>query len=452
MKSLKYNSINDILIEQIQPYLGCTDISIIALGTALATQSALGNIPSWLIENVSKSEGESSIPKKIHSITLIMNESLYKTSHATAIPRTENFSGIEYAAVLGAFSNPEEKLNLFKTARQTHLTNLRKIKEKIDIKIILQSIPQCNLFLEVEIVIVDDSGTKTIGKSQLRNSYTHVTTLERNGNAIFSQEEKKSDSNEILPEFRLDALIDAVDNLPDEVLSKLKDTIELNTLAYEYGLKKAPGLGIGAKYEKLIKNGYLGNDAANLAASLTAAAEDVRMGGEDMPVMGIASSGSHGITSSIPIMAIAKFNPRDEATLLRSIALSFWITYRIKLQTGFLSAPCGCVISSGIGATAGITHYLGGNQLKIEQAMNHFIISTAGVICDGGKTTCSIKLANAASTAVQSAVLALEGVEIRNESGGIIRENFERNIGNLISISESMKEVDRTIVDILNGY
>ncbi|MHA2239924.1 MAG: L-serine ammonia-lyase, iron-sulfur-dependent, subunit alpha, partial [Candidatus Hodarchaeales archaeon] len=194
------------------------------------------------------------------------------------------------------------------------------------------------------------------------------------------------------------------------------------------------------------------NDAANLAASLTAAAEDVRMGGEDMPVMGIASSGSHGITSSIPIMAIAKFNPRDEATLLRSIALSFWITYRIKLQTGFLSAPCGCVISSGIGATAGITHYLGGNQLKIEQAMNHFIISTAGVICDGGKTTCSIKLANAASTAVQSAVLALEGVEIRNESGGIIRENFERNIGNLISISESMKEVDRTIVDILNGY
>ncbi|MHA2364814.1 MAG: L-serine ammonia-lyase, iron-sulfur-dependent, subunit alpha [Candidatus Hodarchaeales archaeon] len=452
--NLQSENMNNILTESIQPYLGCTDITIIALGTALAASTAKGIVPKWVDSSV-----ESNLPKKISiiepenilSISLKMNIGLYKNSHATAIPTANGHSGIHKSAALGIFSDPENKLNLFTDITSDDIEKMKQIVTDKKITVETVNVPACNLFLHSTITVQTDHGIIK-AESCLQNSYTNVVFLRRNGLDLVNKTAKPIQIRDQLVEFDVSSFIKALDNLTPEVYEKLSETITLNTQAYQYGLKHAPGLGIGERFNRLIQKNILGKDVANLAASKTAAAEDVRMGGVDLPVMGIASSGSHGIASSIPVIAVAKEFQKDKIILLKSIALSFWITQKINGYIGYLSAPCGCVIKSGIGATAGIAYYMGGTISQIEQGINNYIISTAGVICDGGKTTCSLKLANGASTAVQSAFLALEGVNLSNDTGGIVREELQKNIENIVLISHSMQNIDEVIINILQSY
>ena len=448
----KYNDFNEILLENIQPYLGCTDISIIALGTALAAQAAHGIVPKWIKSSSEEKSFREIKPENVVSISLQMNEALYKSSHATSIPNAQGSNGFLKSAALGVFLNPEEKLNLFTEMEDKHIEQMLEVVENAEINVETIDVPSCNMYLRIKISIRDHKGEIITGESWLMNSYTGVVSLSRNGETLFYV---LADAPQIAIDdidFDIPQIIDSLENLSDDVYEKLEETIQLNTLAYQHGLKYEPGLGIGAKYHRMIQKGLLGDDASNQAAAITAAAEDVRMGGEDIPVMGIASSGSHGIAASLPIIAVAEKISRNRKRLLKSLALSFWITQKISGMIGFLSVPCGCVIKSGIGAAAGIAYYLGGTPLQIEQSINNFIISMAGVICDGGKTTCSIKLANAASCASHSAFLALEGVKLSKDVGGIVRDNLQKNIENMVQITNGMQDLDKVIVGILKDY
>ncbi|MFW9994166.1 MAG: L-serine ammonia-lyase, iron-sulfur-dependent, subunit alpha [Candidatus Odinarchaeota archaeon] len=446
------HELNKLLLDNIQPYLGCTDISIIALGTALAAQAAKGSIPQWVDKQQVNYLFSEVKPEDVISITLQMNESLFKNSHATAIPNAGGHYGIHKSAALGLFTDPGKKLNLFSNLGSDHIEKMEKITEKAEITVETVNKPACNLFLYVRVAIRGEKGEIT-GESRLENSYTRVVSLKRNNETLYNLNTGKvPDIDDMKVIFDIPNLMQALEHLPEEVYQKLEETVALNTGAYEYGLENAPGLGIGSKLNNMMLRSIIGNGIANEAASKTAAAEDVRMGGEDVPAMGIAGSGSHGIAASIPIIAVAERMGKDRKILLQSIALSFWLTQKMNDLIGHLSAPCGCVIKSGTGATAGIAYYMGGTAFQIEQAINNYIISTAGVICDGGKTTCAIKLASGATNAVQSAFLALEGVNLTNESGGIVREELQKNIENLVLVSKSMQGVDQVIVDILKSY
>ncbi|MFX0093512.1 MAG: L-serine ammonia-lyase, iron-sulfur-dependent, subunit alpha, partial [Candidatus Hodarchaeota archaeon] len=423
---------------------------VIALGTALAAQAAQGLVPQWVDSTVEHPSFYEIDPEEVISVTLQINDGLFKNSHATAIPNAGGHSGASKSAALGLFCRPEQKLNLFSNLEHNHIEKMKKVVAKSKITIETINIPSCNLFLHCKVTLRGEKGLVT-GESCLQNGYTRVIFLKRNGVSIFNI---ASDSLLNAKEIELDisSLVQALQYLSIDAYHKLEETVLLNTQAYQYGLESAPGLGIGDKLDQLIQKGLMGDNVADLAASKTAAAEDVRMGGENLPVMGIASSGSHGITASIPIIAVAEKIQKDPKILLQSIALSFWITQKINALTGYLGVLCGCVIKAGIGATAGIAYYMGGAVPQIEQAINNYIVSTAGVICDGGKTTCSIKLANAASCAVQSAFLALEGVVLSDKTGGIVRGDVQKNIENMVRISKSMEKVDSVIVDILKGY
>ncbi|MHA2271102.1 MAG: L-serine ammonia-lyase, iron-sulfur-dependent, subunit alpha [Candidatus Hodarchaeales archaeon] len=443
--------LNRVIVDEVQPLLGCTDITIVALGTALAAQAVYEFIPQWVDPDADRRPFTKINPEEVISISIQMNEGLYKNSHATAIPNSGGHSGIVSSAALALFSNPEKKLNLFTEVDEKQLENMDKIIAKTRITVETIQKPACNLYLRCRVTLQGKEGL-IIGESWLEDSYTRVVSLKRNGKQLYERTEEPTNISDWEIPLDIPILLQALQNLTPEAYQRLEETVELNSLAYEYGLKHAPGLGIGRKFNRLIQKNLIGSDAANQAAWKTAAAEDVRMGGENIAVMGIASSGSHGIASSIPVIAVAQEIPKNRQRLFQSIALSFWITQKVNSLTGFLSVPCGCVIKSGIGVTAGITYYLGGTISQIEQAINNFIISMAGVLCDGGKTTCSIKLANSASTAVQSALLALEGVQFANETGGLVRENMNQNVKNMIQISKSMQNVDSTIIEILKGY
>lgn len=443
--------LNRVLVDEVQPLLGCTDITIVALGTALAAQAAHGLVPQW-VESTTRAQLFREIdPKDVISIEITMNEGLYKNSHATAVPNSGGQQGISKSAALALLCNPEKKLNLFADVADNHRVKMEQIiaNSKITVETIQK--PACNLYLRVKITLIGSEGPIT-GEAYLQDSYTRVVELSRNGHPIYERGSNSGNLSDWDIPLDIPILLQALQHLTPEVYQRLEETVELNTLAYEYGLEHAPGLGIGRKFNQLMQKKLIGTDAANQAAWKTAAAEDVRMGGENIPVMAIASSGSHGIAASIPIIATAQEIKKNRQKLLQSIALSFWLTQKVNTLTGFLSVPCGCVLKSGIGVTAGITYYLGGTVSQIEQAISNFIINIAGVICDGGKTTCSIKLANSASTAVQSAFLALEGLKFSDETGGLVRSNLSKNISNVIKVSKSMQDVDSEIVDILKSY
>ncbi|MFX0116490.1 MAG: L-serine ammonia-lyase, iron-sulfur-dependent, subunit alpha [Candidatus Hodarchaeota archaeon] len=443
--------LNRILVDEVQPLLGCTDITIVALGTALAAQAANGFVPQWVVSAIKIEPFTKIVPNDVISIKITMNEGLYKNSHATAVPNSEGQHGIAASAALALFCNPEKKLNLFADVADSHLSKMKQILESSEITVETVQKPACNLYLRVKATFVGKDGYIT-GEAYLQDSYTRVIRLSRNGRALYQRSSNSGNASDWGIPLDIPILLQALQNLAPETYQRLEETVELNSLAYEYGLKHAPGLAIGHKFSQMMQKKLIGNDSANQAACKTAAAEDVRMGGENVPVMAIASSGSHGIAASIPIIAVAQEIKKDRQKLLQSIALSFWLTHKVNSLTGFLSVPCGCVLKSGIGATAGITYYLGGTVSQIEQAIANFIVSIAGVICDGGKTTCAIKLANSASTAVQSAFLALEGVRFSEETGGLVRENLPKNINNMIQVSKSMQNADSVIVDLLKGY
>ena len=185
------------------------------------------------------------------------------------------------------------------------------------------------------------------------------------------------------------------------------------------------------------------------ARILTSAASDARMAGVKLPAMSSAGSGNHGLTATLPIWAVKDYVECDRKTILESIGLSHIVTAYVKAHTGRLSAVCGCSIAAGAGATAGITYLLGGDINHIAGAITNLTVDLAGVICDGAKAGCSLKLATAAGTAVQSALFSLHGVCVQPSDGiiGITPERTVQNVGELST--QGMIETDRTILKIM---
>ena len=185
------------------------------------------------------------------------------------------------------------------------------------------------------------------------------------------------------------------------------------------------------------------------ARMITSAAADARMAGVKLPAMTSAGSGNHGLTAILPILAIKDFVESDQETILKAIGFSHILTAYIKAHTGRLSALCGCSIAAGAGATAGVTYLLGGDIRHIAGAIKNLIEDLAGVICDGAKAGCALKLATAAGTAVQAALFSLQGVNVGVMDGiiGASPEQTMRNIG--ILSTQGMIETDRTILKIM---
>jgi L-cysteine desulfidase len=217
----------------------------------------------------------------------------------------------------------------------------------------------------------------------------------------------------------------------------------------EHGLKYGSGLGIGKAIERLLKQKLLVKDMATSARILTSAAADARMSGVNLPAMSSAGSGNHGLTAILPIWAIKDFVDHDEETVLRAIGLSHVITAYVKAHTGRLSAVCGCSVAAGAGATAGITYLVGGDLEHMAGAIKNIMEDLAGVICDGAKAGCALKLNTAAGAAVQAALFSLQGIKVQ-DTDGIIGQSTEQTVKNLGTLShQGMVETDRTILQIM---
>ena len=226
------------------------------------------------------------------------------------------------------------------------------------------------------------------------------------------------------------------------------DSVKLNRALAVEGLKDDYGLKVGKTILAKEHEGIFGNSVMTYAMAATAAASDARMAGCTLPAMSNSGSGNQGITVTMPVIAVAEKMVVGEEKLARALVLSHLIAIHIKGYLGKLSALCGCVIAS-TGSSCGIVYLKGGNYEQVCAAIKNMIGNITGMVCDGAKVGCALKVASGVSSSIQAAVLAMDNICI-SSNDGIIEDCIEKTICNLGKIgAEGMQTTDRMILDIM---
>jgi L-cysteine desulfidase len=380
---------------------------------------------------------------------------IYKNGLAVTIPGTEGLVGLETAAAVGALGgDPALKLEVLGPIDDEAVAQARELIKSGKVKIKL--LPQRKgLYIKTRI----RNGENT-AESVIRDLHDNVVSLKINGqnvkdSPLLSENVKKKGTKNLasleawLKDLKLKDLLELVDSLDRDDMNFLEEGVQYNLRLAENGLKHGQGLGVGKTLERLVRQGLIKKDMILAARMLTSAAADARMAGVKLPAMSSAGSGNHGLTAVLPIKAVEDYVECDPDTLLRAIGLSHIITAYVKAHTGRLSAVCGCSIAAGAGAAAGVAYLLAGDIQHIAGAIKNLTEDLAGVICDGAKGGCALKLATAAGTAVQSALFSLQGVNVM-ATDGIIGASPEKTMQNIGTLStQGMIETDRTILKIM---
>jgi L-cysteine desulfidase len=237
-------------------------------------------------------------------------------------------------------------------------------------------------------------------------------------------------------------------NAPYDSISFILEDRTLNLALAREGLSGNYGLSVGKAIRENQKEVF-GDDFMSFAMGTTAAASDARMAGSVLPAMSNSGSGNQGITVSMPVIAYANRYGVDDERLARALILSNLVAIHIKSFLGKLSALCGCVVAS-TGSSCGIVWLEGGNYAQVCSAIKNMIGNITGMVCDGAKVGCAMKVASGVYSSVQSAVLALGGIEA-DENNGIIDRDIEKTIQNLGEIgSIGMKATDEMILKIMS--
>jgi len=428
--------VKDILQMEVAPALGCTEPVAIALGAA-AARSLMAD-------------------DQIETITVWVDPNIYKNGFAVSIPGTGGLCGMEMAAALGAVGgDPALLLEVLDPVESSHVHRAKALVHAGKIQVNLLP-DRRGLYIRTLIrgarhsaeAIIETLHDNIAALALDNHSIGHHSLLTRdrtNGHGANRLQELEG----WLKQRSLAELLEMIDELDDQDLAFIKEGIQFNQALADYGLKHGSGLGVGKTLQRLIRQRLVTNDMMTSARMLTSAAADARMAGVKLPAMSSAGSGNHGLTAILPIIAVKDFITTEEKTVLEAVAFSHIVTGYIKAYTGRLSAVCGCSVAAGAGATAGIAYLLGGDVRHISGAIKNLIMDLAGVICDGAKAGCALKLSTAGGTAVQAALFALQGVNVQS-TDGIISASPEatmKNIGTLTT--EGMIETDRTILNIM---
>lgn len=420
-----YQFIIEILKKEVVPALGCTEPVAIALAAAKAREIIQGE------------------PQKIK---IRVSSNIFKNAMAVGIPGTDRV-GIDIAGALGVFCGDSQRgLEVLAAVEEEKLTEAIKFvdENKVDV----QLVPQNGVFIEV--IVQTNMGT---GRCIIEDNHTNIVLVEKedqSGKRTWRNRSEIQDANhdyreqlEWLKNKKVAEIVDLVQEIPFEDIAFMLEGKEMNLKVAKAGLEQKVGLGVGYYTQK----DHLTME--NYAATLTAAACDVRMAGVKLPVMSSAGSGNHGLTAILPIVAVAEKLEKSDEELARALALSHLITIYIKLFTGKLSPICGCAVAAGTGAGAGIALLMGGDIQVIEGTIKNTAANITGMICDGGKIGCALKLYNATISACLSAKLATEGVVVPADNG-IIHENIEQTIINMGELSyPGMEKTDQVILQIM---
>lgn len=425
MKTNLWNGFIDVVKREVVPALGCTEPVSVALAAAIAVEKLNGTV---------------------EKITALVSPNLMKNGMGVGVPGT-GMVGLPIAAAAGAIAG-EAKAQL-EVLKNITPEDVAHAKTLIDAGNVHVGVADVNNILYAKVTVT--SGDEFVAVT-IADSHTHVMAIEESGITTYIAEPantatsvKKANPFEGA---LLEDIYDFALNAPLDDIRFIEQASELNDALSEEGLTGKYGLQIGATFQRNVDRGLLSGGLLTDVLRRTAAASDARMDGAMKPAMSNSGSGNQGIAATMPVVVVADFLKVDKEKTIRALMLSHLTAIYIKSHQNKLSALCGATTAS-MGAVAGMTWLLGGDLNKINNAICSMIGDIAGIICDGAKTSCAMKVSSSVGSAVKSALMALDGIHVTGNEG-IVADNADASIRNLSALANgSMTQTDVQILDIM---
>ena len=415
----------DLINREVVPAIGCTEPIAVALCTARAAET-LGAGPE--------------------RIAVRLSANILKNAMGVGIPGT-GMIGLPIAVALGALiGRSEYRLEVLRDVTPEAVERGREMIGRRCISIGLKEGVCEKLYIEAE---VEAAGHRAV--AVIAGGHTDFVFVSRDGEVLFDKRTPAGCDEEAgeVP-LTLARVWDFAMTSPVEELRFILETRRLNMAAAERSLAGEYGHCVGHTLRCDRERKVMGDSLFTRILSYTSAACDARMAGAMIPVMSNSGSGNQGIAATLPVAVYADEVHASEEQTIRALALSHLTVIYIKQSLGRLSAPCGCVVAA-TGSSCGITYLMGGGYEQAAAAVKNMIANLTGMICDGAKPSCAMKLTSGVSTAVLSAMMAMDGRCVSSVEG-IIEEDVDRCIRNLTAIGrEGMDETDRLVLRIMTN-
>lgn len=416
-------AIISLIHKQVVPAIGCTEPIAVALCVA-KTKELLGRVPE--------------------TIDIQLSANILKNAMGVGIPGT-GMTGLPIAVALGALiGRPELELEVLQDCNKPAVEQAKQYLAENRLNIRLKDDAPDKLYIGVTVCADGHEA-----EARIAVKHTNFVYLRKDGDVI---KEKPVHSDNAEDEEEVDLTLRKVYEFATETdVEELRFILEaknMNEAAATDGLHENFGHALGKTLCSPLGRGIMGENIFSKVLAATSCACDARMAGAMIPVMSNSGSGNQGICATMPVAVFAEENHNTEEETIRALIISNLTAIYIKQHLGSLSALCGCVVAS-TGSSCGITYLMGGSYEQMAFAVKNMIANLTGMICDGAKPSCALKLTSGVSTAILSAMLAIQNKHVTSVEG-IIDDDVDQSIHNLTEIGRrGMDETDRFVLDIM---
>ncbi|MFQ2075626.1 serine dehydratase subunit alpha family protein [Aeromonas veronii] len=419
-----------IIQQVVKPALGCTEPIAAAYAAAVATRQ-LGCEPGRL--------------------EVAVSDNLYKNSMGVYVPGTGKI-GLAIAAAAGAIGgNADGGLEVLAAIQPEQVDRAQQLIDAGKVQVSRTAAPEF-IFCRVTVYGTDDKGEEHSAEVTLCGGHTRIVEQRRDGEVTFTADQSQGGATGAIcdgVDISIAAIYEFATQVEFEQIRFILKASELNGKLSAEGMNNPYGLEIGRTMQQNINAGLIGEDVMNRIVMMTAAASDARMGGATLPAMSNFGSGNQGIAATIPVMVIAERFAASEEQLARALIMSHLGAIYIKSHYPPLSAFCGNTVTSAAASMA-MVYLAGGSFEQSCFAIQNVLSDSAGMVCDGAKASCAMKVSTSSGAAVRGFLMALNSHSVSGQ--GIVAGDVDqtiRNVGQMVK--EGMSATDSTIIDIMSA-
>ena len=409
--------------EEVKPAMGCTEPGAVAYAAATAARLLGG---------------------KAQRLDMDLSLGMFKNGRDVGIPGSEGLRGSRLSAAMGALAGDPEKGLMALAGLSPEIA--REASLMVASGNVHERVVDNVSSVYVSVTVYTEHGEAT---AVISGRHDRISRIVHNGKALFEAEPLK-DLEPVLPgyllelkEMHFEHIWELAGQIDEATEKHLLEGAAMNMTLARRGLEVGWGIGVGPSIAA-----HSSGDLGALVRCMTGAAADMRMAGEPYPAMSSAGSGNQGITATVPLAVVAEARGLPPRELAEALALSHLITGYLKAYAGPLSAICGCAVSAGVGASAGLVRLSGGTALQAERASATLLASLMGMICDGAKNACCLKVAVAAGEAYDAGCMGLDDKGVQHPAG-VVNPRLSVSAKALARISKALSAADKTMVSIM---